>query len=31
LIEFEGSFRFMPVYTFKLVAFYSYDFCICKC
>jgi len=30
LIEFKCTFHFMPVYTFKLVAFCSYDFSICK-
>jgi len=26
LMEFKCTFHFMPVYTFKLVAFYNYDF-----
>ena len=30
LMEFKCNFHFMPVYTFKLVAFYNYDFWICK-
>jgi len=30
LMEFKCSFHFMLVYTFKLVALYSYDFWICK-